>query len=180
MVPVIWIGAMAAALLDAFRYGIGGYLEIAQEAHRRRPDLPGPIQELDRGMAAAVYETHDPNVLLRVTHVSTLGNELELLNHDRGVVRVWGLERLGEFVITWKERVNPNVEWFLEREGQLEAARALLGLYDVSARQIRTLKRFPSTADLAEAIEDGLPTGDLDLHHNLGVTRDGKVVAYDL
>lgn len=183
---IVWVGAIAAAMLEAFQHERQGwdegYLEIARQAHARRPGLPSPTELFDWGLNAAVFESTDPDVLIRVTHRDTLGNELLLLDEDfkGGVARLFGVVHLGDFVITWKERVSTNVQGFLVARGEPETARALLGLYDgLSEPQLETLKASEYTRGLAEAIELGLPTADIDLSLNLGVTRDGRVVAYD-
>jgi hypothetical protein len=46
--------------------------------------------------------------------------------------------------------------------------------------KLKILKQYDETVALAEAIEEGMPTNDLSLESNLGVTADGRVVAFDL
>ena len=180
-----FLGTLAVAILDAFQRGSGwqdAYLEVAREA-ARRSGRPRPLEPIDSGMEAAVYATTDPRVVLRVTHRETLGNELAFLDEDLsgGVTPVLGWVEVGDFVVTWKERVTPSVRWFLAKRPQGDRIAQLpCGLYHIHRSELRELATYPETRGLAEAIHHGLPVNDLDLDSNLGVTEDGRIVAFDL
>jgi hypothetical protein len=150
--------------------------------------VPAPTTWLDSGQQANVFDTTDHNVVVRVGDKFSINSELSLLDEDfaDGVVRVIAIVVEEDHVVTWKERLDPNVEALIIRnygwntEGYLKLAGALSGLYDSSESKLRILRMHPETNGLARAIRNGLPTGDLDLTSNLGVTSDGRIVAYDL
>jgi hypothetical protein len=158
-------------------------------ADKRR--LPRPTKYLDSGSEGVVFETENPAVVCRVGTRERVFDLLEW-QHTGAVVRVDFLEKvkdddLGHIVLSWQERVDPNVEGFVYRmrlgkEDETRLLSALSGLYDDTAirRKIKILREFGETENLAEAIAEGMPTGDLDLSSNLGVTSDGRIVAFDL
>lgn len=157
-----------------------------REAER---DLPRPTTLLDTGMSAHVYNTEDPNVVVRVAIKEQQLNacyESELLEPDfaAGVVEVYALVELPHAVVTWKERLDVWVEGYVLRQLPPNKANAILsalvGIYDLSPQKLRVLKTWRGTRGLAQALEAGLPNRDLDLHSNLGVTSDGRIVAFDL
>lgn len=175
-----------------------------QAAHRitwpRGGPTPTPTAFLDSGLGGGlvsdgwggiVFETTDPDVVVRVGHEGERNQEMledEELQETGGVVRVYSSVLIGDRVVSWRERVDPSVEWHLRRRYGEKAEpllRALVGLYDMGSRSRRqqvldVLRSYRATYRLSLAIRAGMPTGDLDLSHNLGVTRDGDVVAFDL
>lgn len=163
----------------------------AWEDDLRFRGAPAPTQYLDSGMQGGfVFRTVDPDVVVRVG-LDAGGNQYEDLfcfpdpDLASGMVRSFGCWERNGIRVTWKERVDTDVEGFLLRrysnpEERDPAMRALVGLYGAPSRNLAILRRYPETAGLARAIRNGLPTDDLDLTQNLGVTKDGRVVAYDL
>ena len=158
--------------------------------------LPAPVKELGSGSEGIVFSTTDPT---QVCRVGTKGQILELLEwqHSRAVVQVFYVEQMeasdtdGSATmvwVSWQECVDDNVEGHVyrmfgkgaDREKENRLLGALSALYHVNARQLKILKEYEETSYLAEAIEEGLPVRDLSLESNLGVTADGRVVAYDL
>lgn len=163
--------------------------------------LPPPVAsgELGSGSEGIVFETTDPTMVCRV---GTKDRVLELLEwqHTNAVVRVFYAESMEaedadgtatKVVVSWQEKIDEHVEGFIyrtykgDKETEQRILSALSGLYDLhwggrGAKKIKILKEYDETRDLGEAIEEGLPTGDLDLSSNLGVTADGRVVAFDL
>jgi len=160
----------------------------------RPPGMPQATNFLDSGSSAWVFETADPEIVVRAAPLSReddADRERMLLEPElqEGVVRVLAMRQTDEALVTWKERLDPYVEGFVLRRHTEEASSDLLGaLLQISygyprstfLRSLKILRRYPETEGLARALRAGLPNGDLDLHSNLGVTRDGRVVAYDL
>lgn len=161
---------------------------------------PVPTSFLDSGLAGGfvsdgwggiVFETTDPDVVVRVGWDGEKSQDVledEELQETGGVVRVYCSVPVRDRVVSWRERVDPHVEWRLRRrygEKVELLLRALSGLYDMSTRSRReqildVLRSYRATYRLYLAIRAGMPTSDLELNHNLGVTREGDVVAFDL
>lgn len=161
--------------------------------------LPPPVRELGSGSEGIVFSTTDPTMVCRV---GTRERVFELLEwqESNAVVRVNYIEKMmaedtdgseTRVVVSWQEMVDDNVEGYFyrkykgDKETQDKILGALSGLYDGHwgggiGKKIKVLKQFEETEWLADAIENGLPTGDLSLESNLGMTSDGRVVAYDL
>jgi hypothetical protein len=126
----------------------------------------------------ALLDWQESNAVVKVFYLE----KMEAMDTDGTPTRVW---------VSWQEAVDDNVEGYFyrtykgDKETQDKILGALSGLYDLhwggsGRRKLKILKEFEETEYLAEAIEEGLPTGDLDLSSNLGMTSDGRVVAYDL
>jgi hypothetical protein len=155
--------------------------------------LAPPVRELGSGSEGIVFSTTNP---AQVCRVGTTERVFELLDwqHSHAVVEVFYLEKMVaeidddrfRVVVSWQERVDDNVEGYFyrkhkgDKETQDRILGALSGLYHVNSKKLKILKEFDETSYLAEAIEEGLPVNDLDLSSNLGMTADGRVVAYDL
>lgn len=159
----------------------------------RRTGLPSPTWFLDRGMTADVFETTNPDIVLRVQPIiddEPLPEESffdEELQETGGMVRVFGAVtvELGEqsYFCTWKEKIDPYVEGFLLRTLPPEDAdRICMSLLSLAShhRSIQALADYPATEGLYKAIRRGMSTDDLDLSENIGVTKDGRIVAFDL
>ena len=158
--------------------------------------LPTPVKEIGSGSEGIVFSTTDPT---QVCRVGTKDRVMELLEWQQSgaVVEVFyaePMEALDEdgtavkVVVSWQEFVDDNVEGYFyrkykDKDVQNKILSALSGLYDFyghRGNKIRTLKQFEETEALAAALEEGMPSSDLDLSDNLGMTADGRVVAYDL
>lgn len=155
--------------------------------------LAPPVQELGSGSEGIVFSTTDPT---QVCRVGTTERVFELMDwqHSHAVVTVFYLEKMiaeidddrFKVVVSWQEHVDDNIEGYFyrkykgDKETQDRILGALSGLYHVNNKKLKILKEFDETSYLAEAIEEGLPVNDLDLSSNLGMTADGRVVAYDL
>lgn len=153
--------------------------------------MPSPTSFLDSGSGALVFETSDPGVVVRIAPLSDEESveRQELLTDEDflgGVVKVLATSYSGDSIVTWKERLDTNVEGFILRRHERDPKKAdqileiLSRLYDSSYEDLYELQRHPETRGLANACLAGMPCGDLTLHHNLGVTSDGRVVAYDI
>jgi hypothetical protein len=153
--------------------------------------LPAPTSELGSGSEGIVFATTDPT---KVCRVGTKDRVTELMEwqHSHAVVQVFYVEQMEsddtKVWVSWQERVDEHVEGHVyrmfgkgkDREAENRLLGALNALYHVNARQLKILKEYEETSYLAEAIEEGLPVGDLSLESNLGVTSDGRIVAFDL
>jgi hypothetical protein len=149
-------------------------------------NMPAPTEFLDEGMrGGVVFLTADPEVVVRVAPIKESALEEMFFEEDfqGGVVKLLGMFDVPPFRLSWKEKVDTGVESFLLRTYRKNGEKlcgALLGLDRISKDKLATLSSFPATKGFADAIRSGLPTSDLDLRLNLGVTKDGRVVAFDL
>ena len=164
------------------------------ELRGRGTTLPLPTTFLDSGMRGGyVYETTDSGMIVRVGPAETSENEFLLLDEEfeGGVVRVFGILEIEGHIVTWKEKVDEAVEWFITRRyghdddpvgprSRILSALSNLSPYSGSTRTaLKTLSRYPETSGLARAIQNGLPSDDLDLSMNIGVNSGGFIVAFD-
>jgi hypothetical protein len=161
--------------------------------------LPWPTNELDSGSEGIVFNTTDPTMVCRV---GTRDRVLALMDwqDSNAVVKVHYIEAMeaeieGEgktkVVVSWQEKIDDNVEGYFyrkykgDKDTQDKILGALSGLYDGHwggsiRKKIKILREFEETQFLAEALDESLPIGDLDLNSNLGMTSDNRVVAFDL
>lgn len=156
---------------------------------RRRDDrLPSPTVFLDDGMqGGVVFDTTDPDVVVRIGPPDDKQDLLldEDLVETGGIVRTLAGPFLSEDgrIVVWREKVDLGVESYLLRrygEKAEPVLRSLVALYWLDTEALDRLRTLRATHGLWRALRTGLPTSDIDLGHNLGVTRDGRVVAYDL
>jgi hypothetical protein len=177
--------------LDPERLRYDKRLALAARAQlaARGVTVPAPTTVLGTGSDARVFNTTRKGIVVRVGRGRSVEKQSLLLDEDfeGGVVPVLAMTEIDGHVVSWKERVDTDVEGFLTRAygGHDDArfreiVRALVGLYHTSGANLAILSRYPETKGLARAIRRGLPTDDIDLTLNLGVTKDGRVVAYDL
>jgi hypothetical protein len=171
---------------------------VVEELQRNRlRRLPHPTTFLDDGQNAAVFDSDDPDVVVRIGPTQGSHEDVLLeLQDTGGVVKVHGLleipaERMPEGVarvVTWKERLGHGVQSLLfESYPEQEATEIIVALNSLYhdgtpgrvRRAVALLAKYPETEGLARAIREGLPTNDLSADSNLGVTRDGRIVAYD-
>lgn len=151
--------------------------------------MPAPTTELNSGQDARVFNTTDNQMVVRVGRMDRSEETERLLlspDFQGGVVSVKGMVQIEDFLVTWKERLDTNVTGWIwknynNHEGNAVAA-VLLNLCTGHRpkHQMAVLLSHPATRGLALAIQKGLPTQDLDLESNLGVTADGRIVAFDL
>jgi hypothetical protein len=138
-----------------------------------------------------VFDTADPDVVVRVGPMTSFEEEQALQDPDfeGGVVKVYALVVVDDsYVVTWKERVSPGVQWWIRQslpaDKATEILQALAGICWKGnkrwATNIDTLATWDGTLFFARALAHGLPCNDIDIDHNIGVTRDGRIVAFDL
>lgn len=164
-------------------------LQAESELALRRITVPSPTTELDSGQDARVFNTTNAGIVVRVGEADRCEeSEQALLDpaFRTGVVPVVAMLQVGDFIVTWKKRLDLDVESFICRRHKHEEAVQLLAalscLYDRTRRRrnLGILQCYPETAGLARAIQAGMPVRDLALEHNLGVTEHGHIVAFDL
>jgi hypothetical protein len=166
--------------------------------------LPAPEKKLDSGSDALIFETDNEFYLIRVEEFNDDENpedlrELKFLNdpyikETGGVAEIthWATIKANNknYLVTWKEKVNTNIENYLydiyPEETVYEILRSLnLCMLDAGnfskedSYRINTLKKYPETQPLVNAIERGLPNNDLSPENNLGINSQGNIVAYD-
>lgn len=153
-----------------------------------KPKLAKPTTFLDSGNSASVFNTNNPGIVIRVGPTDDCESTLadEDIQETGGVAKIFfirELELAGQtYGVSWKERVDPNVEGFLlrnHRDQYQDVGSVLASLYHVTREGIKILKSFEPTSLLAAAIFAGLPVSDLALESNLGVTKNGHIVAFD-
>lgn len=105
-----------------------------------------------------------------------------------GVAKIYKIERRPynfndekkPIVVTYKERVNP--EWLgdWQKKYGFDNVNSIFRLFRLGERDkaVEKLKEFDNTEGLQKAIELGLPLDDL-AHYNLGVNKEGQLVAID-
>lgn len=163
-------------------------IEEVNKINKLHPNLPNIKDYLDSSNST-VFNTNDPNVIIRVGLISESKGEKILSNkkiqRSGGVVRILHIDKFCInkcYIVTWKERVDERVEWFLRTqypENFEEITNILASLYEGNYTNIQTLLKFTPTKGLAKAIRLGMPYNDLALESNLGFTKDGRIVAFD-
>jgi hypothetical protein len=165
-------------------------LQVIKNLAARKKNLPMPTQYLDDGQDAVVFDTVDPDVVVRVGRKECEYTMAEPeLQETGGVAEIYFISTIDiggeDWVVDWKEKVDTNVEGFLYRlmKQDEKMANAIIGvlisIYLPQANLIRALSKFPITKPLYDAIMAGLPTNDLAIQQNLGINKKGCIVAYD-
>jgi hypothetical protein len=93
-------------------------------------------------------------------------------------------KRAINYVVSWKEIVDGNVEEYVigkyKNKGKDVLQDIMSALYFISAEDsLEVLKQYPETKGLSIAVANGMDDLDLNPRNNLGVTKDGRIVAYD-
>jgi hypothetical protein len=173
---------------EGLRYDKRLALAARAQLAARGVTVPAPTTELGTGSDARVFNTTRKDIVVRVGLGRSVEKQSLLLDEDfeGGVVPVLAMTEIDGHVVSWKERVDTDPEGFLTRryggndKPKFEEICHALRPGDFFPEDLDTLARYPETKGLARAIRRGLPTDDIDLTLNLGVTKDGRVVAYDL
>lgn len=153
--------------------------------------VPATTTPLGSGKEAYTFNTESREIIVRVGLNDRDPMKEFLFLDDRfkgGVARTIAVTRLGHAIVSWKERVDPDVLEFLlkryldngRKDDYWAIVNALHELYNASKANLKTLSQYPETQGLAAAIRAGLPPEDLDLYSNIGVTQDARIVAYDI
>ena len=155
-----------------------------------------PEDMIASGREAEVFNTSDPNVVVRVARKKRSGKGCEKIlarpniQATGGVVVIYGTKNVEGKNYTYKEKVSLNWEKFLENiypsTFANEIIDKLLSLKDLNLpedqEEFNSIKRFlrsvPETENLVSAIEAGVPIVDL-YSMNLGVNRNNHIVILD-
>lgn len=158
---------------------------------QNKPKLARPTTILEvSSNDSYIFNTTNPDIVIRVAPEERSECEHTLAEEEiqetGGVVKIYYIADIllenHQHTVTWKEKVDTNVEGFLLRNHKdkyEEVGWVLAALYHVNREGMNILSRFPPTKRLAAAIMHGLPVKDLALESNLGVNKQGFIVAYD-
>lgn len=171
------------------------YFNIANKTSEKY-NLPKPTSFLNQGYYAKVFNTTNPNIIIRIAPISETQtcekkiNEKEVQNTG-GVVKVYHQfeeDVNGEkFIVSYKEKVDTDWKQYLKNKYNPETFQNLLNVIQwelpaqselYSKKAIETLKNYKETQNLVNAIEKGINNDDLH-QDNLGINSNGNVVAID-
>jgi hypothetical protein len=165
---------------------------------------PKPTKVLDSGSDALIFETSNKNILIRVEQIDDdeyVDNlpEYQLSDWDiqatGGVSKIYHINEYhidnNSYLVSWKERVNPNFEYVLYRKYGENASEIIYALHlyelaygfsspETKEEKLNILKNTKETSRLYDAIMEGLPIGDLSPDSNMGLNNDGYIVAFDV
>jgi len=158
---------------------------------------PEPTSELDTGSNALVFNTTNPDILMRAEEVDDGEDPTDLkeyilddddIQETGGVAKIYHIDlfKIGEeeYLVSWKEKVEENYQHHIYTKYGEQANEVLgaLNLYDPfrGRENIKKLKGYPETNKLYNAIMVGLPTGDLAYDSNIGMNKNGDIVAFDI
>jgi hypothetical protein len=154
--------------------------KLAQEHN-----LPEPTEFLNSGSSATIFHTTNPDIVARISRPQ----KCEKTMHERkfqdsgGVAKIFNYFETDTHQITWKEKVETHYQPYLYREYEQDAPEIIGTLNNIYAEKnlenlVGFLKQFQMTKNLAEALELGLPKGDIG-EDNLGMTTDKRIVVID-
>ena len=171
------------------------YFDIANKTSEKY-NLPKPTTFLNQGFYAKVFNTTNPNIIIRIAPISETQtcekkiNEKEVQNTG-GVVKVYHQfeeDADGEkFIVSYKEKVNTDWKQYLKNKYDMETFQKLLNTiqWELPAQSelyfkqaIEKLKNYKETQNLVDAIKKGINNDDLH-QDNLGINSSGNVVAID-
>ena len=171
---------------------------IADEIHQ-----PKPTSKLDTGSSALVFNTTDPNILIRVELIDDADEDLREytltdpdIQETGGVVQIYHIAEYElndeNYLISWKEKIETNYQYLLYRkyeDDELSEILHALDLYNLTygflsgegkEKQLNTLKYTTETNKLYNAVMAGLPTNDISHDTNIGLNSKGDIVAFDV
>lgn len=162
--------------------------------YAKENDLPVPTEILDTGTEAVVFKSTDDNILIRAEQIVSKNDSCEFLMHDLqetgGTAKIYHLavknvnvfeNKRFNYVFTWKELVDIDIEGYLNKKYDEETASEIITAlyYMADEDNLENLKKYPETEGLAKAVEKGLDSRDLMPGNNIGYTKDGRIVAFD-
>ena len=164
----------------------------------KEKNMPAPTTYLDSGSDAVVFNTNDNGVVARITknkEKEDLNNCEKLISNPKiqqtgAVVRVLNHSNYDNHLITYKEKINTNWEFFIRIKNP-ENYREILGdLLNLSgdfhfndkfemSKKIKNLTKYKETKQIAILISR-MPHLAKDLHEgNLGINKDENIVIID-
>jgi hypothetical protein len=173
------------------------FLKVAKNVSEKY-NLAKPTSYLDGGFYAKVYNTEDPNLVIRVARNEDSEecekkiNEKEI-QETGGVVKVYYQyeEDYDEenYIISYKEKVDTNWLGYLKKQYS-EISEEYKVLIDViqwklssqsefyAKQGLEILKKYKETDNLVNAVEAGISSDDLH-KDNIGVNKSGNIVVID-
>lgn len=164
---------------------LGSAVEMAMQLAEEY-DLPKPIRKIDEGTQAHIFDTKDPNIILRISNDDVRNSCEKIIEKPEfqatgGVNVVYKVIRKDKLLFSWKEKVIVN--WLDDLTAKYKYDRkktdALFNLESLNrfaeheealARLLNTLRTIPETENIVSAIELGIPTDDV-TGHNLGLSK---------
>jgi hypothetical protein len=148
--------------------------------------LPLPTSQIAEGTQAFIFDTTDPNIILRMSHDDVRNScekiiELPVFQKTGGVNVVKKILINDDIIFSWKEKVIVNwldgltAKYKYDRKKQ-DAISELSRMSTYAQNEIAlgkllaTLQEIPETVNLVKAIEIGLPTDDITFN-NIGLSR---------
>ena len=165
---------------------------------------PKPTKELDSGSDALVFETSNKDILIRVEQIDDdeyidILPEYQLSDWDiqatGGVSKIYHIDEYNinniSYLVSWKERVNPNFQHVLYRKYGENVSEIIYALHlyelaygfsspETKEKKMKILKNTKETSRLYDAIMEGLPIEDLSPDSNMGINSEGYIVAFDV
>jgi len=177
------------------------FLKVAKNVSEKY-NLAKPTSYLDGGFYAKVYNTEDPNLVIRVARNEESECEKKInekeIQETGGVVKVYHQyeedyydEDYGEenYIISYKEKVDTNWLGYLKKQYN-EISEEYKVLIDViqwklssqsefyAKQGLEILKKYKETDNLVNAVEAGISSDDLH-KDNIGVNKSGNIVVID-
>ena len=162
-----------------------------------------PIKLIGKGAVAKVYDTKNPNIVIRVEYLKkskelqdVSDNSCEKIMEKPEIQSSGGVAKIYKSIIkkydfnhqenpvyiTYKEKVNTDwLDYFSKKYGSKEAdniQKEIDNIFQDKNKIIKTLKKYPEADGLLRAIELKLPMEDLH-SGNLGINAQNKLVAID-
>lgn len=172
------------------------FLKVAKNVSEKY-NLAKPTSYLDGGFYAKVYNTEDPNLVIRVARNEESECEKKInekeIQETGGVVKVYHQyeEDYDEenYIISYKEKVDTNWLGYLKKQYS-EISEEYKVLIDViqwklssqsefyAKQGLEILKKYKETDNLVNAVEAGISSDDLH-KDNIGVNKSGNIVVID-
>lgn len=172
------------------------FLKVAKNVSEKY-NLAKPTSYLNGGFYAKVYNTEDPNLVIRVARNEESECEKKInekeIQETGGVVKVYHQyeEDYDEenYIISYKEKVDTNWIGYLKKQYS-EISEEYKVLIDViqwklssqsefyAKQGLEILKKYKETDNLVNAVEAGISSDDLH-KDNIGVNKSGNIVVID-
>lgn len=162
--------------------------------YAKKHNLPIPTEVSEIGTEAIIFNTENQNVLMRAEQARKTSDTCEYildeLQDTGGVVKIFHIKDVSvpvyddkrfRYVLTWKEKLDLDVKEHLRNiYGEKDLKHIEVAFYYLEGEDnVELLEHYPETKGLALAVKRGLPTTDIHINLNVGVTSDGRVVAFD-
>jgi hypothetical protein len=172
------------------------FLKVAKNVSKKY-NLAKPTSYLNDGFYAKVYNTEDPNLVIRVARNEESECEKKInekeIQETGGVVKVYHQyeEDYDEenYIISYKEKVDTNWLGYLKSQYSeiSEEYKVLINAIEwklssqsekYAKEGLEILKKYKETDNLVNAVEAGISSDDLH-KDNIGVNNSGNIVVID-